>query len=1027
MSWVFDLLAPSQLLNAGDGVVVTFTQANQTVAASAAQNDNAQVTFTQGAQTVSASSAQNDNATVSFTQAGDTVSASTIQVRTAQVTFTQAGDTVAASGSPFDAASVVYTQANNTIAASASQLDTAQVTVSQAAQTVAASASQNDTAQVTVSQAAQTCSITVTQTDHAAITFTQDANVAVSSAEPALPYGSWWGGWFPQPSQGQLSWWGGVPGSWFPEGEYTTIPGVAPPGIATFELKLESAARIRQAWRTGLFKSYSGRERRANVNDDPAMVIEGTAYLIGDQSRAARARLARYAAAGEPFLIGLPHEELTVRANSVGPLIPVFNTALSDWVVPGCRVIVEHNFYGSVEGVIQSYTSNSITLDVSPGDVGKKSARIMPAIACYLDPQQGFSRYPKQIPDQVEAWSIRARAINPGFMSSAVPASLELASVTTSGNLDGLRIVARAGGADTDDIAITQTDDALTSGGEFSENVGAKTIHIKYMGDVTTVAEYMALFSTMTLVRIEGTPDDVLEVVNASDDEFVSNLSGGADAQIVDVGRGATVTLFAGRPIWDRGIIVDGTSQDSLQSMAEAADLGGLPFMTHVTMTSDWGREVHATGELGEPYQWLKAFLDEIKGMWRGFWLPTWRQDLLPVSSGSGTLTVYGGENAGDLFAWWPVQRSYIQILQDDDTVTWARIDDASDNGDDTITLNIVDEDDNPITLSGAAIDAISWLELVRSETDIIEHEVGGAIFRCKFTARAIQDYLWNMIHDDDFLADEASIETSQPREGIEFVFPSSPIGLRYRVATGTRDVTIGGFVFHAEASARGQIVINPVGNGTDDIEIQIPMAHAVPQRWMAGAVPPKRVVVNVWRKQLNSGVEEIVWSGEILELRPDGHVGKFLVPSTLGRKIQQTIPTLTAARTCGNILYDTQCRVDMTTRKVTATVLSFTGRTLVVSTMSSHPDGWAVGGFVKHTPSGEPMTVFSQHGTTIEMQFPIWEMAVGDTIEIYQGCPHTVEACRDDFDNVVNFTNAPDLPIRNPMRAQGFGVITQF
>lgn len=845
--------------------------------------------------------------------------------------------------------------------------------------------------------------------------------------------GSWWGGWFPAPAaqsfqtgtMGRISWWGGMGAAWFPEGIQATIPPVDPIGSASFLLTLESTAKITQRWITGLGKFFTGREKRSSSSSDPGFVLEGEVKLMGPSTRAVRARLARNAAAGAPFWIGLPHEEITVRANSVGTVIPVFSTALSDWAVPGCPIFVIHNFYGGIQVTIQSVTANTITVDVAPGNMGKKGARVIPAISMLLDPRQGFDRYPKQVPDPVEVWKIKARNINPGFMSSPVPASLKLeAPQTNSGVLDGLRIVARDAGAGGNDIVITQSDDALTDLGEFEEDPVLKTIHIKYAGDATTVADYVALFLTMELVRIEGTFNGT-DVLASADDEFTAtNLGGGADATVVEVGKGATITEFAGRPVWDRGITVKGSVMDSLQAKATPQDLGGRPFVTGIIPLSDWGRGIAVTGEFGEAHQWFKKFCDTVKGMWRGFWLTTAREDLLPLSTGVGTLTVRGGENAGDFFAWYPKLLQYLEIVQEDGVTTRVRIDDAVDNGDDTLTLSILDEDDNPVTLSAEPIEGVSWLELVRMDTDVVETALRGGLFTSQFDARVIQNFAYSFNGADEFIADEASIEDSQPREGLEFFLPGSV----WRLSTSTRDETFDGNAFRAQPGARGDIKIIPSGgddSSSDAMEIHIPMTHYVAQRWMAGLVPPRRLTVNVWRKQLNSGTEETVWGGEVVSMSPEGEIARFTVPSRLARAMARGLPTLTAARSCPHILGDASCTVDTDAMKVSATVISKDGRTVKVSTMAAHPNGWAEGGRLRHIDSLESMTIFSQAGTVIEMQLPIWELNVGDAVEILPGCGKLVTICLTKFNNVVNFGNPPQLPLVNPMRTTGFGVIS--
>lgn len=542
---------------------------------------------------------------------------------------------------------------------------------------------------------------------------------------------SWWGGWFPR-GFGK-SWWGYPERSWYPEGDAAeTTAGTDPPGAATF--LLESQARVTYSWATGVHKNYNGKERRAGLRDDPHLKFEGSALLNGVDTRATRARLARYAAAGQAFMLALPYEELSVRADSTGTVVAVHSTARADWCVEGVRVVVRHVLYGSLDAVIQSSTADTIVVDVTLGNVGKVGASIMPALQVYLDPAQQFSRYPTAM----ERWALRARNAVAGFSSSALKAELALeAPLTNSGVLDGMRLVAQRAGADGNLITVTQSDDALTSGGELVEDVAANTLHIKYLGDTTTLDEYNALVAGSTLVRLLGTYTGT-DVLASSDDEFPATaLAGGADPTPIAVGIGATLTTFAGRAVWDRGIQVEGTASDSLQSMAEAQDFGGLPFSAGMAAVPDWGRDVKITARRSsDEWQWFKLFIDTIKGRWKSFWLPTFRADLEWASSVAGGIKI---TTASDVNAWYPAQQTHVQIVQADRSVTYARVTSAADNGDGTTTLLLVDEADAAVTLSGSAVTYVSWLELVHLESDDVVVVFRDALFISQMTARVVK------------------------------------------------------------------------------------------------------------------------------------------------------------------------------------------------------------------------------------------------------------------------------------------------
>jgi hypothetical protein len=230
-----------------------------------------------------------------------------------------------------------------------------------------------------------------------------------------------------------------------------------------------------------------------------------------------------------------------------------------------------------------------------------------------------------------------------------------------------------------------------------------------------------------------------LTVMTGADVFGPTALSGGADANALPVGIGATVATFAGKPVWDRRVDVLGLAPDSIQSMTEAQDLGGLPFIAGSTSVPDWGRSLKLTRELGAEWQWFKKFASTVAGRFKSFWLASWRPDLVYASKAAGSITVTSGENAGNVFAWWPKHRTYLQIWQADGTLTYCRITAAVDNGNGTVTLTIVDAADVAVTIGASAVSMVSWLELVRLESDDVTVTFSDFNVAVSLTARVVQ------------------------------------------------------------------------------------------------------------------------------------------------------------------------------------------------------------------------------------------------------------------------------------------------
>jgi hypothetical protein len=174
-----------------------------------------------------------------------------------------------------------------------------------------------------------------------------------------------------------------------------------------------------------------------------------------------------------------------------------------------------------------------------------------------------------------------------------------------------------------------------------------------------------------------------------------------------------TATSYAGLLVWNRRDI-DDVAEDSMQALTEIVDLGGLPIGVGSASTPDWGRQVRYRGSDQPSWQWLKWMIGQTRGRAKSFLLPTWRPDMLFVSSGVGTLLVKSSSvsGAGNVIAWLTsTSTRYVQALDVSGNIDYLTISSWGDNLDGTVTLNV----DHTLALTPVML---SWLERVRWESD---------------------------------------------------------------------------------------------------------------------------------------------------------------------------------------------------------------------------------------------------------------------------------------------------------------------
>lgn len=520
---------------------------------------------------------------------------------------------------------------------------------------------------------------------------------------------TWFGPWFP------LQWFG----PWFPGyAAQTLFLGFGPGGAATFATDLESDFKVTLDWSTDIIKSYSGREKRAAVRNAPKQRFNGQTMLLGEEPADIRAKLGSLMALGQPFLLGLQYEGLTLVEDSAGSLVFVSPAMVPwcDWLMIGQYAIVKNDDVFKLV-VIQDIdtVSGTVTVDAAPGSAGVRNAEIMPALGVFFEPQQNFERYPVN----VEVWDIAAR--NAVFDFAPPRAEIDLGTINPT--WAGGRIVARPSGL-AGNLITFELDPFVSNpvGGALAETIPTNTT-AQMKGDTDTLADLATLLNTQSgLLKLIGTYDG--SVVIGSGDGFTATLAGGDASGLA--GSGAVLTTYAGNPVWDWPIVVSTSAQDSIQSMVSVFDFGGVPVVVATADDPDYGRALTIRSTRRQDWQWLKKFLWSILGSQKAFWLPTWREDLMYVSGAGVSIVV-----SGNVVAWYPRQHDRLMFIQAGGVVTYTQILGTVPNADGTTQLTLADPVDNILM--------ISWLELCRFESSSFDIVWKGAQFEVSSTARVVQ------------------------------------------------------------------------------------------------------------------------------------------------------------------------------------------------------------------------------------------------------------------------------------------------
>lgn len=162
-----------------------------------------------------------------------------------------------------------------------------------------------------------------------------------------------------------------------------------------------------------------------------------------------------------------------------------------------------------------------------------------------------------------------------------------------------------------------------------------------------------------------------------------------------------------------------------------------------------------------------------------------------------------------------------------------------------------------------------------------------------------------------------------------------------------------------------------------------------------------------------------VIFVGTVASVRIKGRTAT-LPCEGLEKYFKQLVPRHRYQRLCGLQIYETQCGVDKSGFKVTATLSAISADflTLTSATFGGEANGYFDYGWVEF--NGYKRMVTSHTGNEIIIRHYIPGLTDTDEIDVYPGCAQTMEACRDKFGNLNStldtFFGFPYMPYDNPV-----------
>lgn len=245
-----------------------------------------------------------------------------------------------------------------------------------------------------------------------------------------------------------------------------------------------------------------------------------------------------------------------------------------------------------------------------------------------------------------------------------------------------------------------------------------------------------------------------------------------------------------------------------------------------------------------------------------------------------------------------------------------------------------------------------------------------------------------------------------------------------WRYTTADRDVVMNGVSWSSGPITRDSIIIS--GNSAVDTMALTVRASFEPVQSYRGQAPSGTTYLTVFRAHATQFIPTVVFDGEIAatwvgtvsDVKQSATDKLTIQGSTLSSAFDREGLRQTWNRNCTKIVFDRLCRLDRNLFVVGFNVETLTGNTVGAAVLAAHGDGYYDGGYIEYqVVEGvwNRLGIERQVGSVCTLLGTTESINIGRAMNAYPGCPQTIDACQNKFNNVPNFGGIPIMPGTSP------------
>lgn len=260
------------------------------------------------------------------------------------------------------------------------------------------------------------------------------------------------------------------------------------------------------------------------------------------------------------------------------------------------------------------------------------------------------------------------------------------------------------------------------------------------------------------------------------------------------------------------------------------------------------------------------------------------------------------------------------------------------------------------------------------------------------------------------YLDKEASVQDALPVELYEFTsasqywrYTSAPYAISYLEREYTPSSITRSSITQTTDIFKGSITFT------------FPKSNLFASQYLAFS-PDNVTTVTVYRGHVTDLADEYIvyWKGRVVGAKTNGNSIEIECESVF-TSIRRVGLRARFEYGCRHSLYQKGCNVSKELYKHSGAITSITNEMqLQVTGANLQPDGYYIGGLL-NTPLGVSRFITNHVGDVITISRPIQGLLSTTVVDIFPGCDHLKETCKDKFNNLNNFGGFPWVPNKNP------------